>query len=126
MLAFQATFYGSSKSKVPYQVGKQIQDGRSFVGVLRSNSRVAAEVAGLKLLLSQLLDLFPMSIRFEKGNDGVEQRLAADCYEMESSTPSFLHCLQNPRGGWCKVGKEEEEGYFWQSMGEEAFGVHSF
>ena len=66
------------------------------MGVLRLNSHVAAEVVGLKLLSSQLLDLCPMSIRLEKGNDGVEQRLVADCYEMESSTPSFQHCLQNP------------------------------
>jgi hypothetical protein len=76
-------------------VRKQVQEGRSFVEVLRSNSCAAAKVVGLKLLSSQLLDLFSMPIRFEKGNDGVEQRLAVDCYEMESSTPSFQHCLQN-------------------------------
>ena len=33
MLVFQATIYGSLKSGVPSQVGKQIQDGRSFVEV---------------------------------------------------------------------------------------------
>jgi hypothetical protein len=76
-------------------VRKQVQEGRSFVEVLRSNSCAAAKVVGLKLLSSQLLDLFSVPIRFEKGNDGVEQRLAVDCYEMESSTPSFQHCLQN-------------------------------
>jgi hypothetical protein len=47
------------------------------------------EVGGLKLLSLQLLDLLLVSIRFEKGNDGVEQCLVVDYYEMESSTPSF-------------------------------------
>jgi hypothetical protein len=66
-----------------------------------------------KLLLSQLLDLFLVSIRFEKGNDGVEQRLAADCYEMESSTPSFQHCLQNPFvAAGAKLGRKKRKGIF--------------
>ena len=89
ILVFQATFSGSSKSEVPSQAGKHIQDGRSFVEVLRSNFGATVEVGGLKLLSSQVLGLLPVSICFEKRNDGVEQRLAVDCYEMESSTPSF-------------------------------------
>jgi hypothetical protein len=89
MLVFQATFSGSSKSEVPSQAGKQIHGGRSLVEVLRLNSRATTEVGGLKLLSLQILDLFPVSIRFEKGIDGVEQCLAVDCYEMESSTLFF-------------------------------------
>jgi hypothetical protein len=43
------------------------------VEVLRSNFGATTEVGGLKLLSSQLLDQLPVSIRFEEGNDGVEQ-----------------------------------------------------
>ena len=111
MLVFRATFFGSSKSEVPSQAGKQIQDGRSFVEVLQSNFGATAKVGWLKLLSSQILDLFPGSIHFEKGIDGVEQRLVVDCYEMESSTPSFQHCLQNPLvAAGAKLGRKKRKG----------------
>jgi hypothetical protein len=54
-----------------------------------------------------------VSICFEKGIDGLEQRLAVDCYEMESSTPSFQHCLQNPLVvAGAKLGRKKRKGIF--------------
>jgi hypothetical protein len=100
MLEFQGGQIGPIIDEYPSLPGKQVEVeesasagsrfGRSFANVLRST------VGGFKRVSSCLLDVFPVSEKFEAELGGVEHRSAVDCYAMEAERMSSKELVLPP------------------------------